>query len=213
MMKSKKTIGEVVFKNGLGTLLQWAYPLFQPFVIVLFLGLGYLFLTFNPDVEHPVYYPSWMVYWLTLIIFLLIFDLLMIFQVLFVYPYRLKKYDEKYRLEYYQKGEKKELEIHQFYHWWSYGWSTMEHPKSGEEMNLWEWLGSPTEKRRYERQTILFVGMIDESGKQVLLFQVLNSFENVPDGWAFKKGTRMMNGIKALKLKGFVEAVSQLKKT
>ena len=212
MTTPKNNIRKTIYEGGLGTLLQWEYPLLQAFVIVLFAGLGYLFLTYNPEVEHPVFYPSWMRYWLALVIFLLLFDLLMLFQLIYFYPYRLIQKGENYKLEYYKKGEFKELDIHEFYYWWSYGWSVMENPEAGQEMNIWEWLASPAEKRRYKRQTILFVGMIDKYGKQVLLFQVLGPFDSVPSGWPFKKGTRMMNGIKALKLAGFVEAVSELKK-
>lgn len=212
MIKSKNKTGKVIYKNGLGTLFQWEYPLFLSFVIVLFLGLGYLFLTFNPEAVNPDYYPSWMKYWLAFALFLLFFDLLMLFQVLFVYPYKLIKYDDKYRLNYYEDGENKEIVIQEFYYWWSYGWSVMETPESGGNMDLWEWLSSPAEKRRYKRQTILFVGMIDPDGKQVLFFQVVGPFENVPDGWKFRKGTKMLKGRKALKLQGFVDAVRLLKK-
>jgi len=210
MESSKRAIGKTIYENGLGTFLQWEYPLFYTFVIALFLGLGLLFLNFNPDVENPVYYPGWMRYWLVLVIFLLVFDLLMLFQLLYFYPYRLKQSGDKYKLEYYEKGESKELSVHEFYYWWSYGWSVMENSAPEKEMNIWEWLSSPAEKTRYKQQSILFVGMIDEFGRQVLLYQVLNSFESVPDGWPFKKGTRMMNGIKALKLNGLVDAVKEL---
>jgi len=203
---------KTIYKGGLGIWLQWEYPLLQAFVIFLFLGLGYFFLTFDPLVADPVYYPPWIRYWLAFVILLLLFDLLMLFQVIFFYPYRLLQFGEKYKLEYYENGDYNDLDIHEFYYWWSYGWSVMENPKYGQETNLWEWLGSPAEKRRYKTQTILFVGMIDKYGKQVLLYQVLNPFESVPSGWPFKKGTKMMSGIKALKLAGFVNAVSELKK-
>ncbi len=212
MATPKNRIRKTIYEGGLGTWLQWEYPLFRSFVIVLFLGIGYLFFTFDPSVENPVFYPSWMRYWLALVIFLLLFDFLMSFQVLYFYTYRLVKYGEKYQLEYFQKGESKKLSVHEFYYWWSYGWSVMPHPEPSEDLNLWEWLASPAEERRYKGQIILFVGMMDEYGQQVLLYQVLGMFDEVPQGWPFKKGTRMMNGIKALKLAAFVDAVSELKK-
>ncbi len=210
MNSAKKGIRKTIYENGLGTWLQWEYSFFQAFVITLFLGLGLLFLNFDPRVENPVYYPSWMRYWLALVIFLLLLDLLMLFQMLYFYTYRLVQYGDKYKLEYYKKGQFKELDIHEFYYWWSYGWSVMEQQESDKNMNLWEWLSSPAEKTRYKQQTILFVGMINKYDEQVLLFQVLNQFESVPEGWPFKKGTRMMNGIKALRLKGLVDAVKEL---